>query len=241
MVDDKILFSNCSKTITAMFADALRKPRIERDELQGWTIKVDELGKIRKRQKPGNRKYRFSRDMKLVDDEIAYTLGHRCLNLEPDNRATTALLKRRFEEPDEILGLLLDFEVRIPNNPEDTKPFHRITGKQPLDKKTDDLLEKNKTRHRSTRNIRESDKTIHRIWQPDQGVQSPPVRYPHQQEGERKPEIGDKWKWMRRINRKRRQDWKYMVQKVTFQPRFVVLSEIAAFYDRNACLRQKKL
>ena len=61
------------------------------------------------------------------------------------------------------------------------------------------------------------------------------VAWPEQFEGDRKAEIGDEWKWMRRIDGKRRQDRKNMGQEMLAQPfrfRLVEIRRIDQRYSR---------
>ena len=63
--------------------------------------------------------------------KMAQVLGHRRLDLKPDHAAAPALLERRLEQPHQILGLFLDFEIAVADDAERALPLHVVTGKEP--------------------------------------------------------------------------------------------------------------
>ncbi len=80
--------------------------------------------------------------VELLGDEVAQVLGHPGLDLEADHRAAAALLQRRLEEADQVLGLFLDLDVAVADDPEAALPLHRVAGEQPPDEQRDHLLER---------------------------------------------------------------------------------------------------
>ena len=60
---------------------------------------------------PSTTKSSFVGDLQLLHDEEPELLRHRRLDLESDDAAAPALLQRRLEQADQVLGLLLDLDV----------------------------------------------------------------------------------------------------------------------------------
>ena len=58
--------------------------------------------------------------------KCAQVLGHRRLDLEADHAAAPALLQRRLEQAHEILGLFLDLEIAVADDPERALPLHVV-------------------------------------------------------------------------------------------------------------------
>ena len=103
--------------------------------------------------------------------KCAQILGHRRLDLEPDDAAAPALLQRRLEEAHEILGLFLDFEVAVADDAEGALPLHVVAGKEPARVKRDDLLERDEARRAGLGEIGQPDEALDLRGHADQRVQ----------------------------------------------------------------------
>ena len=52
------------------------------------------------------------------------------------------LLERGLEQPHQIFGLFLDFDVGVADDPEGALPLHGVAGEQPADEQPGGLLER---------------------------------------------------------------------------------------------------
>ena len=119
MVDDDVLLPDRREAVAAGLADALGEARVVGLELEVGPVESDELRELVQGQH-------------ALDDEDARpaaissssatkwrrSSGIAGLDLEADHGAAAALLERRLEEAHEVLGLFLDLDVRVADDPE---------------------------------------------------------------------------------------------------------------------------
>ena len=141
-----------------------------------------------------------------------------------------ALLQQDLEFMDEVFGLFLDLDIAIPDNSEDAMPQRAIARKQHVHEGRDDALEAHEAdrltipvrqANEARREGRHGHKADHRF--------ASALR--RQLESDGKAEIWNEWKWMGRIDRLRRQDWKDMAFKMITQPAEVGLGELSDPFD----------
>ncbi len=137
-------------------------------------------------------------DFELLRHELAQVLGHGGLDFEPDDAAAPALLQRRLEQPHEILGLFLDFEVAVADDAETALPLHVVAGEEPAGVEHDHLLERDEAGRAGLGEIRQADEALDLVRQADQRVQHLAVALPRQFQRDRSAEIGDERKRMGR-------------------------------------------
>ena len=77
----------------------------------------------------------------MFGDEIAQFLRHRGAAEHVDDRAAAAALEQRLEQPHEIFGFFLHFDVAVADDAEQAGADDGITGKQPVQEQPDDVLQ----------------------------------------------------------------------------------------------------
>ncbi len=144
-MDDEILLLDGDEAVAAIVAQTLREARIVRFEFQLRPIEADDLGQFVQRQHAVEYEHLFRQDVELSRDKRAQLIGGQAVEFEPDHRSETAALQRALEQEDQILRLLLDFEVAVANDSEQPAPSNAIAGKQILREQPDDVFERNET------------------------------------------------------------------------------------------------
>ena len=160
VVDEDVLLADRREAVAAVVADALGEARIEGLELQVRPVERDELATVRSSPACPRLEHRPVADFELLGDEQAQVLGHRRLDLDADHGAEAALLERRLEHADQILGLFLDLDVGVADHAEHALPLHRIAGEQAARMEDDDLLQGNETAGSGLREIRQPDEAV---------------------------------------------------------------------------------
>ena len=235
VVDDEILLFDRKKTIAAIVADALGKARIIGLELEVRPVETDELGKLVQGEHPvEDRKFPRRRHRVPRPRNAAQLLGHETVEFDPDHRTAAAALQRAFEQEHQILGLFLDLEIAVADDPEEPMTAHLIAGKQALREHADHGFERDEALALLAELVGEADESLDLGWQADQGFPVLLVARPEQFEGDRKAEIGNERERMRGINGKRRENRKNMRQKMLMQPFRFSLVEIRRIDDRDS-------
>ena len=149
---------------------------------------------------------------------MAQVLGHRRLDLKPDHASAPARLRADFEQPHEVFGLFFDFKVAVAYDAKCTLPLQVVTGKEPARVKADCLFQSDEPRRAGFGEVRQADEAIGPRRQTDHRVQHLAVALARQFQRDRSAEIGNERKRVGRIDGKRRQQGKDLVEEMIFQP-----------------------
>ena len=107
-----------SEAIAAIVAHALGKARIIGREFQVGTRQSDDFRQVLERQHAFERDDLLRLDVQFLGDEGAHFRRHVGVGLQTDHRTAPAALERRLEQPDQVFGLFLDFEIAVADDPE---------------------------------------------------------------------------------------------------------------------------
>ena len=130
MVDDQVLLPDRGEAVAGVIADALGKARIVRHEFEIGPIDGEKLRQLVQRQHALDQEHLVVGDRERALHEAAQLGRHRRFHFEPDHRAAAAALERAFEQPHQVFGLFLDFEVGVADDAERALPLDRVAGKQ---------------------------------------------------------------------------------------------------------------
>ena len=142
MVNDQILLPDGRETVARVIADAFRKARIVRHELQVGPVKAGQLRELVERQHSVDQEHVLVADRKRVRDEAPKLGWHRRLDLQADRRPAPPPLERGLEQTHQILGLFLDLDLGIPDDAKRALPLYGITGEQAADEQAGRLLDR---------------------------------------------------------------------------------------------------
>ena len=156
---------------------------------------------------------------------------------EPRRRRLSA----EFEQPDQVLGLLLDLEVAVAEHTERALASHPVAREQPGNEDADDRLQPDEADRffgfALARQADEADKLGRDRHECVHGAERPLA---HQLKSEREAEIRDEGKGMGGIDRDRRQHRKEMREKMLLEPRTLGLRELVGAQHVNAGLGQQR-
>ena len=138
--------------------------------------------------------------------------------------------QRRLEEPDQILGLLLDLDLTVAQQPENALRDDGKTREQMIEEKRDHLLDRQKPDSAA----RQTDESVDRGRDQGQRLKPNIVADPLELERQAEPAIGDKRKRMSRVERQRRQDRKDLGHKPVFEPLAITRLQIARIDDARS-------
>ena len=143
VVDDEVLLPDRGEAVAAEVLDPLGKARREGREQQVRPVLGDHLARHRRgrgsrRRRRGPRRGTFE----LVTQEAAHALrACRRSTDEPDHVAAPAALDHGLEQPDQVLGLLLDLDVAVAQDAEEAAALALEAGEQQSEKRQDQLLQ----------------------------------------------------------------------------------------------------
>ena len=218
MVDDDVLLPDRREAIAAMLANALGEARRIGLELQVRPLDRDKLLEIVDGEHAGDDVDLVVGDGERALHHGAQRVGHRLLDLQPDHHAAAAPLQRALEEADEILRLLLDLDVRVADEPERALAAHLIAGEQTRDEQADRVLKHHEAEpRRRIGRARKLDEALEAVRETDERLHGAAVLSGKLQR-QRKAEIGNERKRMRRVDGERRQDGKNRRQEMSLQP-----------------------
>ena len=146
--------------------------------------------------------------------------------------AAPPALQRRFEQPHEILGLLLDFDVAVAQDAEHALADHREAGEEVIEIEPDHLLE----RQEAHRLAGQPDEAVERAGNEQQRLHPVAVAGPAQLQRQAQAEIGDEGKGMRRIDGERRQHREDLAHEALFEPGAVFGPQLLGPDHRDARL-----
>ena len=167
-------------------------------------------------------------DVDVAGDEGAQRLRHAGLDLEADDRAAAAALQRALVQAHEVLGLLLDLDVAVADDPERALAEHLEAGKQQADEGDDQAVERDEARASRRAGRPAGARTARRcvgmrtsalIVRPSCGLSS--------FERQREAEIRDERERMRRVDGERRQDREDVLEEMLLQPVALAARQIA--------------
>ena len=134
MVDDEILGSDRGEAIPAQFPDPLRKPGVIGPELEIRALDAGDLLQIAQARHTVVKHHVFGIDRQAVDDHRPEVVGDAGVDGEMDGDTPAPLLQRRLEAAHQVLGLFVDLEVGIANDPEPGEFTDLEAGKDPVEK-----------------------------------------------------------------------------------------------------------
>ena len=82
------------------------------------------------------------RGVELLGEEAQQILGHAAVDVEPDDIAAPAALQRRLVEADEVLGLLLDLDLAVPDDAELALADDVEAGEELIEEEPEHLLQR---------------------------------------------------------------------------------------------------
>ena len=228
-MDDQVLLPDRGEAVAGMIADALREPRIVRHEFQIGPIDGKKLRQLAQRQHPLDQEYLVIGDRERALHEAAKLGRHRRFHFEANGGTTTAALQRAFEQPHQVFGLFLDLDVEIADDAERSLPLDRVTRKQLRDEQTGCLLQRDHPYDIAVGLCWKADEPLDLLRHADERVHRPAVAGAREMEGDRKAEIGNERKRMRRIDRERRQNREDVLQEVVLEPGAIGLLQAVGF------------
>ena len=237
VMDDQVLLADRREAVAALIADALGKARIVGHEFQVRPVDRDELRQLVERQHAVDQEHLVVRDAERALHEGAQLRRHRGIDLEPDHRAAAAALQRGLEQPHQILGLFLDFDVGVADDAEAALPLHGVAGEQPADEQAGRLLQRDEALAAALR-VRQADEAVERARHADQRVHAAPVARARELQRDGEAEIGNERERMRRIDRERRQHRKDVLQEMILEPGLLGLGDVGAVDQDDVFLAQ---
>src|SRR5580704_11187509 len=214
MVDNDVLLSNRRKAIPAEISDAFGKARIIGREDEVGPLVDDQLLSVIEAENAIGRKHVRRRRIEFFHQEAPQVGRHCRIDPEEDGMTAPPSFQRRLEETDQILGFLFDLDLTVAQQPKDALRHDGKTREQMIEKKRDHLLD----RQKPDSDTRQTNEAIDRGWDQGQRLKTNAVADPLKLECQAEPAIGDKRKWMSRVERQRSQDRKDLCHKTVFEP-----------------------
>ncbi len=163
---------------------------------------------------------------------------HGSFELKADDRSAPSALEHRLEFAHQVLGLLLDLDLGVANDPESTLPFDGIAREEAGDEKRDDLFERDHAGARHSVATWQAHEPLDLVWHADERVHRLAVARARQLQRNGEAEIGNERERMRRIDGERREQRKDLPKEVIFEPRLFFLGHLGAFDQHDAVLGQ---
>ena len=154
----------------------------------------------------------------VAGDEGAQGRRHAGLDLEPDHRAAPPELQRAFVEAHQVLGLLLDLDVAVADDPKTALPDDAKARKQQAAEGDDGLLQRDEAVRAAAQRLRQLHQPLDAVREPHQRAHRPPVVDMGELQRQREAEVGDERERMRGVDRERRQQREDMQQEMILQP-----------------------
>ena len=118
MVDDDVLGPDRGEAIAAMFADPLGEARREGREFEVGPVLLDQRGEVGDAEEAGRFGDQGVAGVEALADQGLELVRDVGLELQPDDPAAPPALDRAAEVADQVLGLLLDLDVAVADDPE---------------------------------------------------------------------------------------------------------------------------
>jgi hypothetical protein len=212
VVDNDILLPNRRKAIPAEISDAFGKARIIGREDEVGALVDDQLLGVIEAEDALGRKYVPGRRIELFHQEAPQVGRHCRIDREEDGMTAPPPFQRRLEESDQILGFLLDLDLTVAQQPEHALRDDGKTREQMIEEECDHLFDRQKPGSAAW----QLNESIDRGWDQGQRLKANIVADPLELECQAESTIGDKRKWMSRVERERCQDWKDLGHKSVF-------------------------
>ena len=225
MVDDQVLLPDRREAVAGMIADALGEARIVGHEFEVGPVDRHELVELAQRQHAVDQEHLVVGDRERALHGLAQLDRHGGLDLEADDRAAAAPLEHALELADQVLGLFLDFDLGVADDPEGALPFDRVAGKEARNEQAGRLLERDQAHRAALRRRRQADEALDLLRHADQRVHRLAVALARQLQRDREAEIGDERERVRRIDRERREHREDVAQEIVLEPGAVGLLE----------------
>ncbi len=218
MVDDEVLLPDGSETIAAVVAHAPRIARRIGNEFQVRPVQARHLAHLVEREHAVDAEHAVVGGTERALHEAPQFHRHGRLDVEPDHDAAAATLQRGLEQSHQIFGLFEDFDFGIADDAEGAHALHRIARKQLADEQAGHAFDGDHAHGAAVASLRQAHEALDAVGHADQRVHRLAVLAAGELQSQRKPQIGDERKRMRRIDGKRRQEREDVSEKVVFQP-----------------------
>ena len=240
VVDDEVLLADRREAVAGMVAHALREAGVVGLEPEVVARRPDDLGDGVERQQPRQHGDPVFRHVEFLHDELPERHRHLRIELDADHRTAPPALQRALEKPHQVLGLLLDLDVAVADQPEGPRAAHDVAGKQPVDEQADHVLQRDEADAGLAR-IRQAEEAVegHRQAQ-EPGHRLPPGRAEELQ-ADREAEVGDERERVRRIDRQRRQHREDRLQELALEPDAVLRRQPCRAHDVDVLRRERLL
>ena len=126
-----------------MFEDPLGEARLVGGELQVGAAQRDQLGQLRQAEQAVCDHDLFGMALQVAQDQVLQLGRHGGLQRDADHRAASALAQQRLELAHQVLGLLLDLQVAVADDLEDTLGFDLALREQPVEEQRHQRLHRN--------------------------------------------------------------------------------------------------
>ena len=224
----EILVADGSKAIAAKIPDTFGEPGIERREQQIVAFLGDQLAGVGKAQQAIEGKHIGGLDRKLVGKKIMEFRAGVGVYGQANDVAAPAPLDGTLEEADEIFGLFLNFDVAVPQYPEQAD-FAQFEGrKQAIDEQAHHIFDGDI----ADRLARQSDEALDLFrndHQPGKFLIRP-VQFHHQA----KALVGHEREGVSRIHGDRRQHRENRLVEMFAKPQAVIRPEALGIHHRDA-------
>ena len=118
VVDDDVLGADRGEAIAVIFADPLGEARRVGREFEVGPVLLDQQGEVGDAEEAGRFEDQGVRRVDALADQRLELVGNVGLELEADHPPAPPALQRGAEEADQVLGLLLDLDVAVADDPE---------------------------------------------------------------------------------------------------------------------------
>ncbi len=233
VMNGEVFLLDRQETVAAIIAHALGKARIVGLELEIGPVQRHEFGEIVEREHPVDLKRFIRRHVQFIGDERTQRLRHVGRDFEANDGAPAATFQRRLEEEHQILGLLLDFQIAVANDPEEPLPAQEIAGEKPLRVHGDERLERHEPLARAPC-ARQLNEAFDLGRQTHERLQCLSIPRPNQLQRQCEAKVGNEGKGMRRINRERRQHREDSVEEMVLEPLALRLRQLGRLENDNA-------
>ena len=219
VVDQHVLFTDGREHIAAVVAHPFGIAGLIAGKFKVGVAAADQFRHLGQAKHAVDHHHILGLGVQFARDEVAQIVGHGGLDLDPYHRAHAALLERLLKLHDEVLGLLLDLDVGVPNQTEGAALQHVTAGEQVVDEEHQQALQRHIAGAALGRAAvgRQRPESLHLGRDRDQRVQGPVVPPPLELQRQRKAEIGQEGEGVGRIDGHRRQDGEQLVQELRLQ------------------------
>ena len=186
------------------------------------------MGELIERKRAIDQKHLVIRDPERSLHKTFKLRGGGRFQFQPDDRAAPPSFEYRLKQAHQVFGFLLNLDFGIANNPESTLALYGVAWKQAPNEQAGRLFERDEASHARVSHLRKANVPFNLVRYTDQRIHRLAVTHAHQVERDRKAEIGDERKRMRRINRERGEHRINVAQEIILDPCFFLLRHIGA-------------